>query len=182
MVARVQPGACCAREPRAVAGGAPVSRQWRTPVCASALARRTGCVMGRRPDPWRVSDALIVRADEARLLLPLVEAGLAEWQRRGAVAKVRGAADLLLRWRSIAESYDRALREGCAPATAAGGGRRERSRSAHEYSTNEAATRLGVSVQRVRQLAARGDLDARKVGHTWVVDVASVEARRRSAA
>lgn len=49
--------------------------------------------------------------------------------------------------------------------------------SAHELSTDEAAGRLGVTANRVRQLCRAGELQARQVGKTWLVDAASVQLR-----
>jgi excisionase family DNA binding protein len=52
-------------------------------------------------------------------------------------------------------------------------------------STNEAATALGVSPARVRQLLAEGGLDGVKAGRDWLVSRASVglwrSRQRRSA-
>lgn len=45
-------------------------------------------------------------------------------------------------------------------------------------STSEAAARLGVSRQRVRDLVAHGQLHARRVGNSVVIERSAVEARR----
>jgi len=37
------------------------------------------------------------------------------------------------------------------------------------YSTKETAAKLGLSEQHVRYLLARGEIDGRLVGRTWVV-------------
>jgi excisionase family DNA binding protein len=46
-------------------------------------------------------------------------------------------------------------------------------------SIDEAAQRLGRSPQAVRQMAAAGELDAVKRGHSWWVDARAVERRKR---
>ena len=45
--------------------------------------------------------------------------------------------------------------------------------------TAEAASELGVSDARIRQLAAAGDLKGEKRGRDWMIDAASVEERKR---
>ena len=49
-------------------------------------------------------------------------------------------------------------------------------------STGEAAARLGVSAARVRALLEAGTLRGAKIGRTWAVDEASVDARLASPA
>lgn len=51
-----------------------------------------------------------------------------------------------------------------------------------ELSVAQAAEELGLHESRVRALASRGDLRARKIGSRWLVDVASVRARRQAGA
>ena len=51
-----------------------------------------------------------------------------------------------------------------------------------ELSIAQAAEVLGLNESRVRALAARGDLRARKIGSRWLVDDASVRARRERGA
>lgn len=46
--------------------------------------------------------------------------------------------------------------------------------------TTEAARELGVTEQRIRQLAATGEVKAEKWGRDWIVDAASVEIRRKA--
>ena len=48
---------------------------------------------------------------------------------------------------------------------------------ASQMSVSEAAEALGVNRQRVHQLIKTGKLSAAKVGSTWIVDGASVDAR-----
>lgn len=48
-----------------------------------------------------------------------------------------------------------------------------------EASVREAAGLLGVSANRVLQMIDKGDIDARMVSGRWLVDVASLPARRR---
>jgi excisionase family DNA binding protein len=50
-----------------------------------------------------------------------------------------------------------------------------------EISVAEAAERLGIGEQRVRSLAASGQLPARRLGHAWAVDSAAVDARTKGA-
>ena len=45
-----------------------------------------------------------------------------------------------------------------------------------DIGTAEAARRLGITPNGVRDLARRGRLDVRRTGHRWLVTVASVEA------
>jgi len=45
--------------------------------------------------------------------------------------------------------------------------------------TAEAARELGVTEQRIRQLAAAGEIKAEKHGRDWMIDAASVEERKR---
>ena len=137
--------------------------------------------MGRRPDPWLPGPALLVHADEAALLLPVVEAGLREWNRMGAVSKLEAAADLLARWRHLAELHDQRL-AGSAAGTAVGGGVEDRADSQRDgphMSTSAAADRLGCSTRWIRILVGRGELDGyRGAGGCWNLDAASVAAYR----
>jgi excisionase family DNA binding protein len=48
-----------------------------------------------------------------------------------------------------------------------------------EISAREAAVRLGVDVATVRRRAARGQIEARKVGNAWLISEAEVAARAR---
>jgi excisionase family DNA binding protein len=50
-----------------------------------------------------------------------------------------------------------------------------------EISVAEAAQRLGIGEQRVRSLAASGQLQARRLGHAWALDSAAVDARMKGA-
>jgi excisionase family DNA binding protein len=50
----------------------------------------------------------------------------------------------------------------------------------HEISAREAASMIGVSDRRVRQLLAEGSLDGRRDGWSWLVDRSSVELYRRN--
>ena len=133
--------------------------------------------MGGRPDPWLPGAVLLVHKHEAALLLPVVEAGLREWQRMGAVSKLEAAADLLARWRHLAEAHDRQL-TGSAAGTAVGGGVEDRAgsrRDGSHMSTSAAADRLGCSTRWVRILVGRGEIDGyRGAGGCWNVDAASV--------
>ena len=45
--------------------------------------------------------------------------------------------------------------------------------------TTEAARELGVTAQRIRQLAAAGEIKAEKHGRDWMIDAESVEERKR---
>ena len=137
--------------------------------------------MGRRPDPWLLDGALIVRAAEASLLLPVVEAGLREWQRMGAVSKLEAAADLLARWRHLADLHDEWLR-GSAVGTAVSGDGADRSGSGvvgPRISASAAAEQLNCSTRWVRRLCSTGELDAhRGAGGCWAIVAASVAAYR----
>lgn len=46
--------------------------------------------------------------------------------------------------------------------------------------TAEAARELGVTEQRIRQLAAAGEIKGEKHGRDWMIDAASVEIRRKA--
>ena len=143
--------------------------------------------MGRRPDPWLVSDALIVHAQEAHLLLPVVEAGLREYRRMGAVQRLEAVSDLLARWQLLAEQHDERLRGGSAIGTPVSGDAEDRSDSGRvgpRISASAAAEQLNCSDRWVRRLCSAGELDAhRGAGGCWNIETASVVAyRRRSAA
>ena len=45
--------------------------------------------------------------------------------------------------------------------------------------TPEAARELGVTAQRIRQLAATGELKGEKRGRDWMIDAESIEERKR---
>lgn len=51
---------------------------------------------------------------------------------------------------------------------------------ARQLTTAQAATVMGVSPQRVRQLAARGRIIARKTGRDWLIDAQAAEGHRRN--
>lgn len=46
--------------------------------------------------------------------------------------------------------------------------------------TAEAARELGVTEQRIRQLAAAGEIKAEKWGRDWQIDGESVESRKKA--
>ena len=142
--------------------------------------------MGRRPDPWLVEGAIVLRADEAHVLWPLIQRGIGEWSRMGATTRLEAVGDVLARWRHLAEQHDEWLR-GSAGGTAVSGDAEDRSDSGRvgpRISASAAAEQLNCSTRWVRRLCSTGELDAhRGAGGWWTIEVASVEAyRRRSAA
>jgi len=139
--------------------------------------------MSRRPDPWLLEGALIVRADEAHALWPLLQRGIGEWSRMGATRRLEAVGDLLVRWRALAEEHDAQL-AGSVNGTgdSSGGGDRRSSGHASWITTAEAADALRCSPRWVTALARRGELHARRVGRVWLVDPASVHAYRDRAA
>ena len=52
--------------------------------------------------------------------------------------------------------------------------------SSRTLTTQEAARKLGVTEQRIRQLAAAGEIKAEKWGRDWMVDTESVERRKKA--
>jgi len=142
--------------------------------------------MTRRPDPWLLDGAIVLRAAEAHVLWPLIERGIGEWSRMGAASRLEAVGDVLARWRVLAELHDQQL-TGSAGGTAVSGDADDRSHSGRvvpRISASAAAEQLNCSTRWIRRLCSSGELDAhRGAGGCWNVDAASVEAyRRRTAA
>lgn len=87
---------------------------------------------------------------------------------RLAWAAIRDAGRQWQQWRASVDGTAEPL-----PAETPEGSNRER-----EIDTAAAGALLGVSDRRVRQLAATGDLAARRVGRAWLIDRSAVELRR----
>lgn len=97
---------------------------------------------------------------------PELRAQLAE-----ALAELELAGAQYKDWRASEVGVSAVDGSTAGPVAAAVGG------SAHEISTEQAADMLGVTPNRVRQLCRGGQLRARQVGKTWLVDAASVRLR-----
>ena len=154
-------------------------------VCASAGAGvvAVGRLMTRRPDPWLPGAVLLVHAAEAHALLPVVEAGLREYRRMGAVQRLDAVGDMLARWRHLAALHDDRLRGSVdGTAVSADGGDEESLEHASWITTAEAASALRCSSRWVTALAQRGELHTRRVGRVWLIDPASVLAYHDRAA
>lgn len=105
-------------------------------------------------------------------LWPAIRAHAVELRNRGATARLGRIAPTLQALQWLLEGFANETPH-CAPSTNGAG-------SNHEPTTDAqtAADTLGVSVQHVRDLARRGDLNGRKLAGVWVIDVASVERHR----
>ena len=110
--------------------------------------------------------AVVVDVLLSRHLRPLLS-GMTEGQRRELERTRRAVHVAALIWRDATSDIESAQ---AAPTEAAAGSEDD------ELDTAEAARELGVSRQRVRQLAERWALDglARKVGRSWLVDRTAV--------
>ena len=84
--------------------------------------------MGRRPDPWLLDGAIVLRADEAHALWPLIQRGIGEWTRMGAATRLEAVGDVLARWQALAELHDQQL-TGSAGGTVVSGDVNDRSDS-----------------------------------------------------
>ena len=114
-------------------------------------------------------------------LRPRVRSWVAEHQAAGATTKLDAAAPIVAHWELLASLE----RSGFADASVDGRVAGVTSPSAHgnhEIPTGEAAGMLGVSPQWIGVLVRRRELDARKVGRTWLVDRASLERYRERTA
>lgn len=150
------------REPATGAGALDVSRN------------RDAFVIGW-PEP-----CLLLPAHVVALFAPAIEAWVVEHRRMGASTKLAEAEPFVVRWRWMAEQHGAGfVTESDASPEASG-----RRRSPHGYlDVADAADRLHCSTQWVCELLRRHELDGHKVGRSWLVDTASVDAyeRRRAA-
>jgi hypothetical protein len=109
--------------------------------------------------------------ERIRHLERLVEAGRLHPNRlrelRHAHAAIRAAADV---WRECAAADDSTAEQATADRP-----------DSTEIDTTTAAELLGVSPNRVRQLARGGLVNGRRIGRTWLVERNSVEIRRMAA-
>jgi hypothetical protein len=135
---------------------------------------RTACLLGAD-----------VRGLAATVLVPVLDERLALVERLAAAGRidpadvpyVRATFDAIrtahrewLAWRQDQAAADGSV---AATVTAIGGA------LPHEIDTTTAAGMLGVTANRVRQLARAGLLDGRRAGRQWAVSRESVETYRR---
>jgi excisionase family DNA binding protein len=123
---------------------------------------------------------LLVTAREAFILREGVRKWTAEHERFGARQKLTAVRPLLERWETVADAHAATLTDRSANGHAhRTGAHRGEPLGAEPISTNEAADLLGVSARQVRRLIAAGELAARTVGRSKLVDPQSVQHLRQ---
>lgn len=114
------------------------------------------------------------------LLRPAWRAYLRELQDRGATTALEALRPFVKRLEHLAEEHERNLRASSASGTDASEPPPERAVSKRgQIVAAEAAERLDVSDRQVRKLCDSGELDGCKIGRSWHIEEASVEAYRR---
>lgn len=108
---------------------------------------------------------VVVPAELTRMVEALIRYGLDGFERRNGVAPdIPGLNALLVQLRAAAVTASGTRRRiVVSPAGTAG----------HNLTSSEAAQVMGISPRRVRGLAKRGDLIARKRGRDWQIDADS---------